>query len=68
MEARDYVLDLCRWGMTQAQIAERTGIAQGTISKVARGAVKDVRSVKYRRLQTVHQEEAKRHPDEKAKG
>lgn len=68
MEARDYVLDLRRWGMTQAQIAERTGIAQPTISKIERGEVDDVLSRNYRSLQVVHQEEAsKRAPARKAR-
>jgi predicted transcriptional regulator len=64
MEARDYVLALRRWGMTQAQIADRTGIPQPTISKIERGAVEDVLSRNYRSLQTVHQEEKAKRPDE----
>ena len=62
MEARDFVLDMRRWGMTQAQIADRTGIPQPTISKIERGAVEDVLSRNYRSLQAVHAEEAAKHP------
>jgi predicted transcriptional regulator len=62
MEARDYVNELRHWGLTQAQIAERTGIPQPTISKIARGEVEDVLSKTYRRLQTVHTEESHRRP------
>jgi predicted transcriptional regulator len=54
MEARDYIADLRRWGLTQARIAELTGIPQPTISKIVRGEVDDVLSRKYRRLQAVH--------------
>lgn len=56
MEARDYVVALTEKGLTQAQIAERTGIPQPTISKVFRGAVADVMSRNYRRLQALHME------------
>jgi transcriptional regulator with XRE-family HTH domain len=42
------VLQLIRaHGLTQAQIAERTGIPQPTISKIERGAVEDVMSRSY---------------------
>lgn len=58
MEARDYVSDLRSWGFTQAQIADRTGIGQGTISKIERGAVEDVLSRNYRSLQAMHAEES----------
>lgn len=61
MEARDFVLDLRKWGLTQAQISERTGIPQPTISKIERGTVEDVLSRNYRSLQAVHQEEAAKH-------
>lgn len=56
MEARDFVVALIDAGLTQVQIAERCGIPQPTISKVARGDVKDVLSVNYRRLQSLHAE------------
>ena len=57
MEARDYVNALINeGGLTQSQIEARTGIRQATISKVARGDVKDVLSVNYRKLQALHAE------------
>lgn len=56
MEARDYVNALLELGLTQAVIAERTGIAQPTISKVGRGEVADVLSRNYRKLQALHEE------------
>jgi predicted transcriptional regulator len=62
MEARDFVTDLQAWGLTQAQIAERSGIPQPTISKIFRGEVDDVLSRNYRSLQAVHTEEARLHP------
>lgn len=56
MEARDYVTALIEAGLTQQQIAERVDIPQPTISKIARGDVKDVLSRNYRRLQALHDE------------
>jgi transcriptional regulator with XRE-family HTH domain len=56
MEAQDYVLAIRSEGLTQAQIAERTGIPQPTISKIERGEVKDVMSKNYRALQALHAE------------
>jgi len=56
MEARDFVEALIGKGLTQSQIAERTGIPQPTISKVARGDVSDVLSRNYRKLQALHAE------------
>ncbi|ALV06674.1 helix-turn-helix domain-containing protein [Roseateles depolymerans] len=56
MEARDYVIALLGAGMTQAQIAEKTGMGQPTVSKVYRGEVADVLSRNYRRLQELHAE------------
>lgn len=56
MEAQDYVRELMAAGLTQTQIAERTGIPQPTISKVYRGDVEDVLSRNYRRLQDLHTE------------
>lgn len=35
------------YGLTQAEVAERTGIPQPTISKIERGAVEDVLSRSY---------------------
>jgi transcriptional regulator with XRE-family HTH domain len=56
MEAQDYVKELLAAGLTQTVIAERSGIPQPTISKIARGDVADVMSRNYRRLQAVHAE------------
>lgn len=56
MEARDFVAALVGSGLTQSQIAERTGITQPTLSKVLRGDVDDVLSRNYRKLQALHAE------------
>ena len=56
MEARDFIAALSERGLTQQQIADRTGIPQPTISKVARGDVADVLSRNYRKLQALHEE------------
>jgi len=56
MEAKDYVLAIREHGLTQDQIAEKTGIPQPTISKIARGDVADVMSRNYRALQALHNE------------
>lgn len=56
MEARDFINALIGLGLTQSQIAERTGIPQPTISKVSRGDVSDVMSRNYRKLQELHAE------------
>ena len=63
MEARDLILALLGLGLKQAAIAEKTGIAQPTISKVARGEVQDVMSRNYRKLLELHAvESAKARP------
>jgi transcriptional regulator with XRE-family HTH domain len=56
MEARDFISDLLAKGLTQAVIAERTGIPQPTISKVVTGRVSDVLSTNYRKLEALHTE------------
>lgn len=56
MEAKDYLAVIREKGLTQAQIAERTGIAQPTISKIERGEVSDVLSRNYRALQALAEE------------
>lgn len=56
MEAKDYIAALVEHGLTQSQIAERTGIQQPTLSKVLRGDVADVLSRNYRKLQALHAE------------
>ncbi len=50
MEASDYLRELLAAGMTQSVVAERTGIPQPTISRIARGRVKDVPSKRSRKL------------------
>ncbi|MDT0140196.1 helix-turn-helix transcriptional regulator [Acidovorax sp. PRC11] len=56
MEARDYLHAIRAYGLTQAQVSEKTGIPQPTISKIERGDVSDVLSRNYRALQTLHAE------------
>ena len=56
MEAKDYVTAIRSFKLTQAQIAERTGMEQSTISKIENGVVKDVLSVSYRALQSLYAE------------
>lgn len=56
MEARDFVEALVKSGLTQQNIAERTGIPQPTLSKVVRGEVADVMSRNYRKLQALYVE------------
>lgn len=53
MEAKDYIAAIRVHGLTQAQIATRTGIPQPTISKIERGDVSDVMSRNYRALQAL---------------
>lgn len=50
MEASDYLRELLAAGMTQTVVADRTGIPQPTISRIARGRVKDVPSKRSRKL------------------
>lgn len=56
MEAKEFVEDLIRSGLTQQAISEKTGIPQPTLSKVLRGSVNDVLSKSYRKLQALHTE------------
>lgn len=56
MEAIDYVRAIRAAGLTQAQVAEKTGIPQPTISKIERGEVEDVLSRNYRALARVFDE------------
>jgi transcriptional regulator with XRE-family HTH domain len=58
MEAIDYLKAIRDTGLTQAQVAERTGITQSSISKIERGDVSDVRSKSYRALIALHAEVA----------
>lgn len=56
MDAIDYLKAIRDTGMTQMQVAERTGITQSSISKIERGDVSDVRSKSYRALVALHAE------------
>jgi transcriptional regulator with XRE-family HTH domain len=56
MEARDFIAALIATGLTQSEIAARTGIAQPSLSKVLRGDTGDVLSRSYRALQALHAE------------
>ena len=50
VEPSDYLRQLLASGLTQAAIARRTGIPQPTLSRIARGVVKDVPSKRSRKL------------------
>lgn len=54
MEAKDYVLALKGFGLTQVQIEKMTGIPQSNISKIETGSVSDVMSKTYRALQAAY--------------
>ena len=53
MEPKEYIAAIRTYGLTQVQIAQKTGIPQSTISKIERGDVQDVMSRNYRALQTL---------------
>lgn len=54
--AHDYLELIRAKGLTQAEIETRTGIPQGTISKIERGKVDDVMSKTYLALKALHDE------------
>ena len=57
MEAKDYLAAIRDKGLTQADVAEKTGIPQPTISKIERGdGTRDVMSRNYRALQALYVE------------
>lgn len=56
MTPNDLLKAIRATGLTQAQVAERTGIPQPTISKIERGDVQDVMSRNYLALQALHDE------------
>lgn len=60
MEAKDFLAAIRATGMTQAEVAARTGIPQPTISKIERGEVDDVMSRNYRALQALHRKVARK--------
>jgi transcriptional regulator with XRE-family HTH domain len=53
MEPKEYIAAIRTYGLTQVQIAQKTGIPQSTISKIERGDVQDVMSRNYRALQNL---------------
>lgn len=56
MTAQDLLRQIRDHHLTQAQIAERTGIPQPTISKIERGLVTDVLAQTYLKLKALHDE------------
>lgn len=56
MDPQQLVHALLRMGLTQAEIAAHAGLAQSTVSKVARGAVRDVLSRSYLQLKALYDE------------
>lgn len=56
MTAREYLMAIREMGLTQVQISERTGVPQGTISKVERGQVGDVLSKTYLAIKALYDE------------
>lgn len=60
MEAKDLIKALIAAGWTQAEIAERIGIQQPSISKVISGTTADIMSRHYRRLLALHARVCKR--------
>jgi predicted transcriptional regulator len=55
MEPKDLILAMKATGMTQADIAAESGVPQPTISKIERGAVKDVMLSSYRALKGAYE-------------
>lgn len=56
MTAQEYLKAIREKGLTQAQIAEKTGIPQGTISKIETGRVDDVLSKTYLLIKALYDE------------
>lgn len=54
MTAKELLQSIRSLGLTQVQIAEKTGIPQPTISKLERGDVQDVMSRNYVALVSLH--------------
>lgn len=52
----ELVKALRKKGLTQQQIADRSGVPQSAISKIERGTVRDVLSARYFALQALHAE------------
>jgi transcriptional regulator with XRE-family HTH domain len=56
MTPQEYLKAIRATGMTQAEVAEKTGITQSQISKLERGDVDDVLSKNYLALQALYDE------------
>jgi len=56
MTPLDLITAIRAHGLTQVQIAERSGVTQSTVSKIERGTVHDVMSASYLSLQALYQE------------
>lgn len=56
MTPLDLITAIRAHGLTQVQVAERSGVTQSTVSKIQRGEVKDVLSAGYLSLQALYQE------------
>lgn len=54
MEAKDYLKAIRATGLTQAEVSEKSGIPQPTISKIERGESRDVLSKNFLALQRLH--------------
>ena len=54
MQAHELLKEIRKHGLTQVQIAEKTGITQPTISKLERGDVSDVMGRHYVALQALY--------------
>lgn len=68
MDAKDLLMAIRAFGLTQVQISERTGVAQSTISKIERGEVADIMSKSYRALQALHHDlVAQKEPEPEAR-
>ena len=56
MTAQEYLKAIRKKGLTQAQIAAKTGLPQGTISKIETGKVEDVLSKTYFLIKALYDE------------
>lgn len=56
MEAKDYLRAIRATGLTQTEVAGRSGVPQPTISKIERGETRDVLSKNFIALQRLYLE------------
>lgn len=54
MLPRDYIIALISHGLSQAQIGEKTGLSQTSISRLQRGLRDDMKVSKYELLKALH--------------